>query len=117
MGTAKRFLADETFESFDTQGKLPACEGSLSAQTTRTQAFQVLPHEVFRSVDDSQILGPAALDGGLSVSTPTLADKVERLHHHAFTAGRSQRLPPLRRLIAAGCVVYVHNLERRGQKQ
>ena len=39
MGAAKRFLADKTFESFNAQGKLPACEGSLGPQTTRTQAF------------------------------------------------------------------------------
>ena len=31
MGTAKRFFADKTFKSFEAQGKLPACQGSLGA--------------------------------------------------------------------------------------
>src|SRR5579863_2977324 len=114
MGTANRFFADESFESFDAQRKLPAREGALGAQTARAQTFQVLRHEVFGSVDDAQVFGPATLDGRLSVSAPAFDDKVERLHHHAFTTGRSQSLPPFRRLIAAGSVVYFHNLERRG---
>jgi len=113
MGTAQRFLADEAFETFDAQGKLPACKGSLGTQAARSQALQILRNQLFRSVNDAQVLRPAALHGGLSISPPALADKVERLHHHAFTSGRSQSLPPLRSPIKAGCVVFVDNLRRR----
>jgi len=77
MGTAKRFLADETFKSFDAQGKLPACEGSLGTQAARTQALQILGDQVFRPVDDAQILGSAALDGGLSVPAPPYQNRCE----------------------------------------
>ena len=47
MGTAKRLLANETLERLDSQSKFPAREGSLGAQTTRAQAFQILGNQVF----------------------------------------------------------------------
>lgn len=43
-------------------------ERSLGAQTTRAQTFQVLRHQVLRSIDDAQIFAPRTLHGRLSVS-------------------------------------------------
>ena len=40
MGTAKRFLADEALESFNSQSEFSAGKGPLGAQTTRAQALQ-----------------------------------------------------------------------------
>ena len=76
MSPAKRLFANETFKSFDSQGKLPARKRALGTQTTRAQAFQVFRHEVFRSVNDAQLLRPAALDGELRVSASALADEL-----------------------------------------
>jgi hypothetical protein len=87
MSSTQWLLSNKTVESFHAKSEFSARERSLRSETTRPQAFQVLGHQVLRSVDDAQILGPAALYCGLSVSAPAFTDEVERLYHHAFTTG------------------------------
>jgi hypothetical protein len=71
MRSTQRFFANETLESFDAQGELSACEGSLCAETTRTQSFEIFRHQILRPIDDAQILRPATLHRRLSVSSKT----------------------------------------------
>ncbi len=68
LATEKRLFPDETIKRFDAKGKLPACQGSLGAQTARVQTIQILGDQVFRPVNDAQVLRPAAFHCGLSVS-------------------------------------------------
>ena len=75
MSPAKRLFPDETIERFDTKGKLPACQGSLGAQAARAQTVQIFRDQVFRSVDDPQVLRPAAFHCGLSVSAPAFESR------------------------------------------
>jgi hypothetical protein len=67
--------------------------------------------QVLRPVDNPQVFRAAALDRRLSDSATSLADEVERLQNHAFTASGGEIRSPLSRCLAAQCVIQVPRAE------
>jgi hypothetical protein len=82
----KRFLANESLRGFDAKSEFTECQGTLGGNGTTAQTLQVLGQQVFRPIDNSQVLRAPALDGGLRQRTPSAHNKVQRLDDYAFTA-------------------------------
>ena len=64
----QRLLANKSLQRLDSQREFPASERALSSNVTSAQPFEVVGQEVFRTVDNAEIFGTAALDGGLGDS-------------------------------------------------
>jgi hypothetical protein len=65
------FAADESPEGFDPQCKSPACRGTLGSDASGAQPIETPRQQVFRPIDDAQVLGAPTLDGGLSKAIPS----------------------------------------------
>lgn len=50
--------------------------------------------QVLWPVDDPEVLGTTALQGGLHQTLAAVSDEAQRLHHHAFAAGGDEVVPP-----------------------
>src|ERR1035437_9153214 len=95
VDATQRLVADESLQTFDPQGELASSEAALAGEVSRAQALEVLGQGVFRAVDDPQILGAAALDGGLDGPAGlSTRREVEGLDDHALSPTPGQFEPP-----------------------
>src|SRR5207244_7286733 len=83
VNAVERFAGDEAFERFDAERELAQGERALVAEPARTKARQVRFGRVLGSVDDAEVLGPAALDAGLGQALRAAVDGVDGLAHPA----------------------------------
>jgi hypothetical protein len=72
MQAAQRLFANESFERLDAERKPAACQRPLGTNVPGAQPLQVLGQEVFRAIDNPQVLGASALDRWLcNAATPS----------------------------------------------
>jgi hypothetical protein len=60
----QRFPPYEALQRLDTERELPERETALGRQPASAQPVEVLGQSVLGTVNDAQVLGPAALHGG-----------------------------------------------------
>src|SRR5262249_28644563 len=104
MDAAERFVSDETFQRFDSQGELTERERSFRAQSALAQPRQILFARVFGSVNDPEIFAAAALYRRLDNFAAASLKERERLHDHSFAAFFGQVFPPADRFTLA-CLI------------
>jgi len=62
MDSTQRFPLDKSVKCFDTQRKFAQRQRPLRAETSGSEAFEMLLRGVFRSVDDAQVFSAPALN-------------------------------------------------------
>src|SRR6266446_2609891 len=109
--------ADESFQPLDAEGKFAESKGPLVAQAPAAQPREILVGEVFRAVDDAQVLPTSTLDGRLGQPTLPSQNEVQGLDYHALTASFRQSAPPVDPVRLAVGVGHVHDLVRGRQQE
>lgn len=74
-----RLAPDETLERLDAERELAQCERALAAEPALAQPFEVVRQRVLGTVNDAQVLAPAALDRRLHQTPLAAGHEVERL--------------------------------------
>ena len=77
VSTSQWFLANEAFQSLDTESKLATGERAFRSNVASTQPFKALGQQVFGAVDDAEVFGTPALDGGLRDAPAAFRDEAE----------------------------------------
>lgn len=116
MDAAERFAANEPFEGFDSQAKLPQGQRSFGRESALTSSDQIVVVGVIRPLEDPEIFSAAALDGRLHQSLFPARDELKLLEHHPFAAGFRELSLPGRYALGLGRVGHVHNVVRRSQQ-
>src|SRR5207245_10804567 len=108
VDAAKRFLSDETFHCLNAQSKLAKREGTLRRDRAAAKTLQIIWQQIFRAVNNSQILRAAAFDRGLRQASSPASNEAQGLHHHSFSATTGQFFPPASGFFNARCIGYVN---------
>ena len=86
----------------------------LAAKPRFAKSFQVAWQQIFRPVNDAQILGAATFERRLNQAIVVVIHPVERLDDHAFSAARGQFEPPILGIGDRFFVAQIQLAKRRG---
>jgi len=95
MNLVKRILPDKPLQRFHAKGEFLQGQVLFPAEGTFFQPLQMIRLQVFRTVDDPEVLAAPALDCWLQKSAVLFGNEGFGLDNHTFSAGAGQIQPPL----------------------
>src|SRR5215468_2306802 len=90
----QRLAAGEPLQRLGAERELAGRQRPLAGQVAIPEPVEVGRDGVLGTVDDPQVLGPAALHPRLGDAMPTTGNGGERLGHHPLPAGPGDLFPP-----------------------
>ena len=95
MNLVQRILPDKPFQRLHAKGEFLQGQVPFPAEGTFLQPLQMIRLQIFRTVDDPEVLAAPALDRGLQQGAVLFGNVGFRLDNHTFSAGAGQIQPPL----------------------
>ena len=95
VDATQRFPVDKALQGFDAECEFSDGEGAFGRDVSLAETLQVFGGSVFGAVNDAQIFGTSAFDGGLNEAVAAvLGDEGLGFDDHSLFALRSEVFPP-----------------------